>query len=414
MKKPIYLGSLLAALLGLPLASNAATLQVRPSGPVATIRAALDLVAAGDTILVARGTYHDHGLVIAKPLTLLGQNLPVLDADGGGTLLEVTAPEVTIAGFVLRGVPVSHIEEPAAILLRNTRDCDIRNNRFEDAFYALYLAHSEGCRIADNTMIGSSSDLTSAGNGIHLWYCRDMTVSGNVIRGHRDGIYLEFVRNSRMERNVSQNNWRYGLHFMFSDSCQYENNRFEHNGSGVAVMYTNRVQMTGNTFADNWGGASYGLLLKEIKDSRVVGNTFTGNTIGIYMEGSDRVVIERNLFGSNGWALKIMANCVASQIERNDFIDNSFQVSTNSRQSFSHFSQNYWSTYRGYDLDRDGFGDQPYRPVSLYSQLVQTQPTSLILVRSLLVDVLNLAERIVPTLTPVGLVDAQPRMRPVR
>jgi nitrous oxidase accessory protein len=414
VKNPVFAGSVLTALLVLPLASNAATLQVHPSGPVATVRQAIDQAAAGDTIIVARGTYHDHGLVIDKPLILLGRGAPVLVADGRGTLMEITVPGVKVSGFVFRGVPVSHIEEPAAIRVSNTRACEISHNRFEDDFYAVYLAHSEDCRIIDNTMIGTSPNLTSAGNGIHLWYCRDMTVIGNVIRGHRDGIYLEFVRNSRMERNVSQDNWRYGLHFMFSDSCIYRDNRFERNGSGVAVMYTNRVQMEGNTFADNWGSASYGLLLKEIKDSRVVGNTYTGNSIGIYMEGSDRIDIEQNLFESNGWALKIMANCVASRIERNDFIDNSFQVSTNSRQSFSDFNQNYWSTYRGYDLDRDGFGDEPYRPVSLYSLLVQTQPTSLILVRSLLVDVLDLAERIVPTLTPVGLVDAQPRMRPVR
>ena len=33
-------------------------------------------------------------------------------------------------------------------------------------------------------------------------------------------------------------NLRYGLHFMYSDGCQYVENTFRHNGSGVAVMYT--------------------------------------------------------------------------------------------------------------------------------------------------------------------------------
>ena len=108
-----------------------------------------------------------------------------------------------------------------------------------------------------------------------------------------------------------------------------------------------------------------------------------------------------------------MANCVESVIEQNDFIDNSFQVATNSRQTFSRFSGNYWSPYRGYDLDRDGFGDEPFRPVSLYSLLVESDPATLVLVRSLLIDVLDLAERIVPTFTPEALVDTKPRMRPV-
>ena len=108
-----------------------------------------------------------------------------------------------------------------------------------------------------------------------------------------------------------------------------------------------------------------------------------------------------------------MANCVGSRIIANDFIDNSFQVATNSRQSFSEFDGNYWSTYRGFDIDRDGFGDLPYRPVSLYSLIVESEPATLVLIRSLLVDLLNLVERIMPTLTPESLADARPSMRPV-
>jgi nitrous oxidase accessory protein len=395
-------------------ASHAATIRVDASGPVATVREAIERASAGDTIVVMPGTYSEHGLIIAKPLTLTGTDMPVLDAGGAGTLFEITAPNVTVSGLVMRGVPTSFTREPAAIRLANTRGCEIRDNLFENDFYAVYAAHSEHCRIVDNRMVGDAPSATVAGNGIHLWYCRDITVSGNAIRGHRDGIYLEFVRHSRIERNSSERNWRYGLHFMFSDSCSYEGNRFVRNGAGVAVMYTTQVEMKENAFIDNWGAASYGLLLKEIRDSRIVGNAFTGNSIGIYMEGADRTRIENNLLCSNGWALKIMANCLDSRVEGNDFIDNSFQVATNSRQSFSVFRQNYWSTYSGYDLDRDGFGDEPYRPVSLYSRLVEVEPTSLILVRSLLVDVLNLAEHVVPTLTPAALVDAQPRMRPLR
>ena len=108
-----------------------------------------------------------------------------------------------------------------------------------------------------------------------------------------------------------------------------------------------------------------------------------------------------------------MANCLNDTVKNNDFIDNSFQIATNSRQSNSTFFENYWSSYRGYDLDRDGFGEEPFRPVSLYGLLVESEPATLVLIRSLLIDVLNLAERVVPTLTPEALVDNRPRMRPV-
>jgi nitrous oxidase accessory protein len=88
-------------------------------------------------------------------------------------------------------------------------------------------------------------------------------------------------------------------------------------------------------------------------------------------------------------------------------------VATNSRQTNSSFSGNYWSTYRGFDLNRDGFGDVPYRPVSLFSLLVESNPPTLVLLRSLLISALDLAERVLPTLTPEALVDSKPRMRPI-
>ncbi len=408
----ILIATLLAVTLHTGLA-HGAVVRVQPTGEFQNLRAALMAANDNDTILVTPGTYREWNVTVHRSVTILGDDWPVIDACNQGPLLEVTAPNVSISGLILRNVPVSYVKEHAAILVSNTQGCDIGNNRFEGNFFAICLANSKRCQIADNEIRGTSTDLTTAGNAIHLWKCRDITITGNILRGHRDGIYLEFVKHSLITNNQSEENLRYGLHFMFSDSCNYEENRFVGNGSGVAVMYTTRVDMSNNTFADSWGGAAYGLLLKDIKDSRVANNLFSGNSVAINMEGSDRVLIDSNLFVSNGWAIKIMANCVGGQIRNNSFVDNTFQVATNSRQTFSTFESNYWSAYRGFDLDRDGYGDEPFRPVSLYSLLVESEPPTLILVRSLLVDLLNLAERVMPTLTPEALIDSKPRMRPI-
>ena len=73
-------------------------------------------------------------------------------------------------------------------------------------------------------------------------------------------------------------------------------------------MYTKNVEMINNYFYDNWGPASYGLLLKDISDSRIDKNSFIKNTSGIYIEGCSRSIIENNVFEKNGWAIKLMAN----------------------------------------------------------------------------------------------------------
>ena len=158
---------------------------------------------------------------------------------------------------------------------------------------------------------------------------------------------------------------------MFSDGCVYEGNEFLENSSGVAVMYTKRVRMLDNLFQDNWGGAAFGLLLKDITDSEIRGNRFVRNTVAIYAEGSNRLTVEENELRENGWAVKIMANSQDNRFSRNDFFGNTFDVATNSRRAYSTFQGNYWDNYQGYDLDRDGVGDVPFHPVRLFSLIAE-------------------------------------------
>jgi nitrous oxidase accessory protein len=72
---------------------------------------------------------------------------------------------------------------------------------------------------------------------------------------------------------------------------------------------------------------------------------------------------------------------------------------------------NYWDKYRGYDLNKDSFGDVPFHPVSLYSVLVERQPDLITLHRSLITNLIDWADRILPTMTPPNLIDIQPAMR---
>ena len=74
------------------------------------------------------------------------------------------------------------------------------------------------------------------------------------------------------------------------------------------------------------------------------------------------------------------------------------------------FHNNYWSDYTGYDLDKDGIGDVPYRPVKLFSYIVNKTPETIVLLRSLFVDIINFSEKISPVFTPDDLMDNAPSM----
>ncbi|MBI5266837.1 MAG: nitrous oxide reductase family maturation protein NosD [candidate division Zixibacteria bacterium] len=407
------LGSLIICFAIWPQASGqAAVLTVTPGGTLRTIGDAVRAAAPHDTIDITAGAYVEHHLVIDKPLNLRGTGWPQITSDDSGDVILIRSSNVSVSGLQVSGATVSFLRENAAIKVELSRHVTVRGNRLLNNFFGVYLAKSDSCEVTGNTIIGRSTDLSVSGNGIHLWYCNHARIDSNAVSGQRDGIYFEFVTHSLITRNRSADNLRYGLHFMFSDSCRYEGNEFTRDGAGVAVMYTNHIQMIANTFSRNWGSAAYGLLLKDIRDSEVRQNKFSQNSVALHMEGSSGIDLYDNVFTDNGWAVKIMANCIAIRFSRNSFTNNTFVVATNSLQTNSTFEENYWSGYRGYDLDRDGFGDVPYRPVSLFSLVVEGNPPALILVRSLLTEVLNLAEKVIPTLTPAALVDRKPLLRP--
>lgn len=401
-------------LLLLPLLAHPATVYVDTKTPIRTIRQGLHLARSGDTVMVAAGTYYEYDLVVDKPLSLIGQPNSVIDGQSKGEILRIASGHVLVEGLTFQNVGTTSLEEWSGIKVKDVSRVVLRKNHFLNAFFAIYLSNSNRIEVLNNTLQGVASRTeASSGNGIHAWQCDSLLVRGNSVQGHRDGIYFEFVTNSKVINNTSVDNNRYGLHFMFSHADDYLGNTFSRNGSGVAVMYSKFVKMHDNIFEENWGSAAYGLLLKDISQGSMTHNIFRKNTVGVLMEGASELEIHHNQFVSNGWGLKIRADCEKNTVMHNNFIGNSFDVTTNGKTVLNTFARNYWDKYEGYDLNRDRFGDVPYHPVSLFGMIVEKMPFGLILLRSFMVGLLDRAEKIIPTLTPEDFVDQFPSIKPI-
>ena len=378
-----------------------------------SIKEAISKANRHDTILIKKGTYKEHNIIIDKPLTLLGEDYPMIDGENKGEIITIHADSVTVDGLHIINVGTSYTEDYAAIRVVKKRDFVIQNLKLEKLFFGIYLEKSKHGKILNTQVLGDAVEEYNSGNGIQLWYCNNIEIDGNTVTNVRDGIYLEFSDFCKITNNISKDNVRYGLHFMFSNDDLYENNRFESNGAGVAVMFSKRIKMHYNTFKDNWGSASYGVLLKEINDSEIIGNTFDGNTIGINIEGTNRIIYKNNDFKGNGWAIKFRGACYANSFSHNNFLYNSFDLAYNSKLNDNKFDHNYWSSYSGYDLDKDGEGDVPYRPVKLFSYIVNRTPETIILLRSLFIDIIDFSEKVSPVFTPDNLLDNHPQMKPL-
>jgi nitrous oxidase accessory protein len=390
-------------------------LVVSPSGPFRTVAAAIAAAPAGGSVLVKAGHYREPMVIVDRPLTLTGAPGAVLDGENAHAILVVRADNVTIQGLTFTATGGSFREDRAALRVEDAQGCRILRNHFDDTFFAVYLASTQGCEVGYNTITGRrGAGEAGTGNGVHAWSSRGARIHDNMISGHRDGIYLEFNRVADVRDNISTGNLRYGMHFMYSDSSSYLGNTFASNGSGVAVMYTKVVTMTGNTFTDNGGPTAYGLLLKEIEDARLSDNLFRRNTTGLFADGADRIVADGNRFEENGWALRLFGSTSGGQFTANEFRRNSFDVAVNGRGTSATFSGNWWEAYRGWDLDRDGRGDVAHHPVRFFAMLVERAEPALLLQRSLFVRMLDAAERVLPVLTPPDVMDAEPLMHPTK
>jgi len=401
-------------LLSATMPADSRTLHVGKTKPFQSIQRAVDAAENGDTILVDAGVYKEGGIIIQKSIVLKGIDHPVLDGEYKHEILFIKGRNITIDGFKLQNTGRSEIKDIGAIMIYDSYHVTAINNIVDNANFGIALQNSKNCIVKNNSITAYGKNEVQSGNGIHCWKSDSLLIIGNTITGHRDGIYFEFVTNSLVWRNISRKNVRYGIHFMFSHHDTYIGNVFEENESGVAVMYTNNIHMYNNHFLNNWGGAAYGILLKDITDSDISGNYFTKNTTALHMEGCSRINLYKNSFFDNGFAVKIQASCDDNAFYKNNFKGNTFDIGTNGSLVLNTFNGNYWDKYEGYDLNRDNTGDIPYHPVSMYSMIIESNPAALMLFRSLIVSLLDRSEKLLPGITPENLKDKKPLMRPLR
>ena len=375
------------------------------------LQAAITSAQPGATIHVPAGTYNTH-LVIDKPLTLIGENMPVIQGDGTGDVIEITAPDVTLRGFVVRGSGDSLDKENAGITVGG-KHVTLENNLVEDSLFGIYLHNAPGSVLRGNTVIGKDLPISRRGDGLKIWYSADTLVENNAVHDSRDAVIWyspgTTVRGNTMERN------RYGFHFMQSDNHLIEDNVLRHNSVGIYLMYGNNYTIRRNLILDSRGPSGYALGLKEINNGAFEGNRLVNNRVAVYTDGSPiqpdgRVTFSHNLLAYNDIALTMLPNTHHNVYSDNVFLENSEQVAIAGEGELVENDWavagrgNYWSDYTGYDANHDGIGDIPYAAKSLYENLMDTHPELRLFQLSPAADALDLAAKAFPIFQP------QPKM----
>lgn len=393
---------------------SARTIEVGEGKAFSSISAALHKAKAKDEILIYGKKIYKERLVIQKPITLKGVGTPIIDGGQRGDVIKVNADNVTIEGLQIQNSARSSQVDYCGVHVKDAQFVTVRNCVFRKNQFSVMFQNCKNGLIANNNISSYITYNPIMGNAVHCWKSDNMHITGNNIGHNRDGIYLEFVNNSHIDHNTVSGCARYGLHFMFSHFNVYSSNRFNHNQAGVAVMFAHNVEMINNTFEFNRGTSSYGLLIKELQYSTIKENRFLDNTVGLLIDGGSDLNVHHNVIKNNGWGMRLISASTNDTIVHNNFLGNTFDMTTNVSYNRNNVNGNYWDKYEGYDLNKDGYGDVPFHPLSLFSMLAEQNENVLFFFHSFLMNLLDATEKVLPSITPDNYVDNYPHMNPYK
>lgn len=390
-----------------PILAQAEDVIVAPGG----LHTALDAAHSGDRLLLQAGEYA--GPVIVKTSVMIdGQGKAVIDGQGRGTVILVSAPDVTIRNIHVRNSGIDLSEQDSGIFVEKTSHRTvIERNILEDNLIGIYLSGPENAVVRNNIVRGRRDlRVNERGNGIQLWNTPGSKVLNNRIYDGRDGIFVTTSKNNQFIGNEF-NDLRFAVHYMYTNHSEVRGNRSYGNDVGYALMYSKHLTVKDNL---SQGDRDHGILLNYANSSEIGGNAVMGGTHKcVFIYNSNKNRFRENLFQECDIGIHFTAGSERNEIVRNAFNGNRTQVKYVGTRWLD-WSQsgvgNYWSDHTAFDLDGDKIADQPYRPNDLVDQVVWAHPLAKLLLNAPSVQILKWAQGRFPALHPGGVIDSAPLM----
>ena len=130
--------------------SYAFQIEVCKTCPISTIKEAIRQAKDFDTILIIKGNYKEHGILVNKPLTIIGKDYPVIDGELKGEIITIISDNVTVDGLFIINVGTSYTEDYAAIRVRKSKNFVIQNLVLEKLFFGIYIEKSHHGKVFHN------------------------------------------------------------------------------------------------------------------------------------------------------------------------------------------------------------------------------------------------------------------------
>jgi len=314
-----------------------------------------------------------------RSLSLHGCEQAVLEGTGKGTVLKLHGDDLLVEDLHLRKSGIRTSFEDGALKVSGERAM-VRRVKVSDTLYGIAFEQCHACHLEDAEISGRPGlEENQRGDAVKLWEAHGSAVRRIWVHGMRD-VVCWYSRHVTLEDNRITGG-RYGTHFMYAHDSTVRRSVLRGNTVGIFVMYSARVLAEDNELSGARGPAGMGIGFKEADAVTLNRNLIVANTVGLYLDYTPRdpnqpVVFEGNTLALNGVALRTHSSERGAKFFKNDFLQNDVlvEVDGNGDARGVDFVGNYWANYAGYDLDRDGVGDVAFQVKQASSDLSDSHP----------------------------------------
>lgn len=386
----------------------------------------LPLQTAGDNRWVLPAGEYRGQFLIDESLHLHCDPGAVLQAQGQGHALTITAANVTVEGCAIRNWGRNLTTMDSAIFIRpEAHGAQLTDNQLQGPGFGIWIDGTRDVSVIDNRIEGDASIRSQdRGNGIHLFSVTGARVIGNQVRHTRDGIYIDNSHGNHLEGNRLED-LRYGVHYMFSNNNRVIGNLTRRTRTGYALMQSRQLTVVGNRSEQD---ENYGILMNYITYSTLRDNVVSQVSLGsttvskapgaegkaLFIYNSVFNTIENNHFENSTLGIHLTAGSEDNKISGNAFVGNVQQVkyvATRTQEWSQDGRGNYWSDYLGWDRNGDGLGDVIYEPNDNVDRLLWLYPQVRLLMNSPAIELLRWVQGVFPVVKSPGVRDSYPLMR---
>jgi len=382
----------------------------------APLQPLIDAAPEGSTLTPPPGRYLGP-VIIDKALTVDGRDAVTIDGLGQGTVVTIRAADVTLKRLHLTGSGRRNDELDSAVAVEADR-ATVAHDVIDDALFGVALKDSSDTLVCGNRIRSIEEEPSLRGDGVRIWLGTRNRVFGNDLLEVRD-VTLANTHDNRVENNRIRRG-RYGMQLVFSPRNVIAGNLLDENLTGIAVLYSEGVQVRGNRVTSSTGFAGTCLAFKESSQAMVEDNAIvhcaTGAKTNSPTTELSAITFRRNLFAHNVAGIDFYGENGGHLLEGNRFEHNLSQVTGSAAMSArgQSWRGNSWDDYQGFDRDGDGVGDTPYEIWSFADRIWQEEPKSTFFRNSPLMELIDFLERLAPFARPeLVLRDAAPVVRPM-